>query len=707
MIIGLGVDDVYIVLIAIKKQGGYTKSHWLKAMREVIVPVTMTSLTNASMFAIMNTSDIPAVYLTSQVACYCIIFLYLSVILCFPAFCYLDLKRQQAGRMDILVCLKNANPPISYRKKDVRNTVLYDRFYKPIILNSSEAVRKFVHLCVFAVSFALFAVAAWGISQREVGLGLEDFFPSSNPSYQWATVRTSELASWPININWGALDYMNPDVQMKMIKQFEDVVTSEFVSTPDTKMMWMADFAIWTSRHCTDNFARPEFDKLLCGSDQVFPGDNSTCTGSWTPNKYGLREKVFSDAEDDTCRVNEEGVCRPRDRMHPDDLAELGSDETVFCPVVSGWSSEKWQFCMGQWRNLTNAGFPFVLQDTEATPTECSGVFYKDEPLEWPIPYSRGPLIFSKNLNSHQITLDMLEQTRAFCDDDPELHCWISGIPRDYWSQYDGIYGVLLELAFYATLAGFGIATIFLFGKLTFERHHSTRRIFVGSLAGAALIAITMVMTLVTVVGYSILSGVSLTGFSNMAFILSVGFAVEYSVHIVSRWMRATMSLKNSLDRVHHTMSFLMLPTFMSFVSSTIGVVCLAFTDFDFNIQFFFRPLMIVMIMSYWFGCWFLPVLLVYVDFDFVKLGKPAIAARESGKGSATLSPVAEIETQPAEMPKPPPRTNTSETSPPPSIRYRPSDGSSPTISDSGRESWDTDRLFSPVSRPDPPEVTC
>lgn len=394
--------------------------------------------------------------------------------------------------------------------------------------------------------------------------------------------------------------------------------------------------------------------------------------------------------------------------MHTDDLAELDSDsnEAVFCPVISGWSDDKWQFCMGQWRNLTNADFPFVFEDTEATPTECSGTYYKDERLQWPIPYSRGPLMFSKNLNSHQTTLDMMEQTRSVCDSDPELRCWVSGIPFDYWSQYDGIDVFLVELAGYATLAGFAIATVFLSGKLTFENYHSRRQIFIGSLAGAALIAVTMVMTLVTVVGFSILGGVSLTGFSNMAFILSVGFAVEYSVHIVSRWMRATMSLKTSLDRVHHTMSFLMLPTFMSFISSTIGVACLAFTDFDFNKQFFFRPLMIVMIMSYWFGCWFLPVLLIYVDFDFVKLGKPAITVGESRR--ATLTPVPEIETKPQEMPiRPmpqpaPPTTNSSDMSQPSSVPQHASGESSPTVSDSG---WDIDRHASQVSRPDPPEV--
>lgn len=73
----------------------------------------------------------------------------------------------------------------------------------------------------------------------------------------------------------------------------------------------------------------------------------------------------------------------------------------------------------------------------------------------------------------------------------------------------------------------------------------------------------------------------------------------------------------------------------MSFVSSTIGTICLAFTEFEFNHKYFFRPLMIVMFVSYWFGCWFLPTLLVYLDFDAVKLGPET--SDESGPGAKVL----------------------------------------------------------------------
>jgi predicted exporter len=73
IILGLGVDDVYIVLMALKKQKGYREQNFIKAMKEVAVPVTMTSLVNCSMFAVMNLSD---------VSCYAVLLLCLSVCLC-------------------------------------------------------------------------------------------------------------------------------------------------------------------------------------------------------------------------------------------------------------------------------------------------------------------------------------------------------------------------------------------------------------------------------------------------------------------------------------------------------------------------------------------------------------------------------------------------------------------------------------------------
>ena len=104
-----------------------------------------------------------------------------------------------------------------------------------------------------------------------------------------------------------------------------------------------------------------------------------------------------------------------------------------FCPVIDGWSDDKWIFCLQQWRNITGNDGRFVADRDTATETQCSGVYHNDAEFMWPLPYSYGPTMFSYNLFSHQETLDMMSEVREVCGDDEELHCWLSGIPFDYW----------------------------------------------------------------------------------------------------------------------------------------------------------------------------------------------------------------------------------------------------------------------------------
>lgn len=149
-----------------------------------------------------------------------------------------------------------------------------------------------------------------------------------------------------------AEDYGEPDTQLFLMRQFEKVVETPHIAEHDTKYMWLANFNIWLSRQCTTNFDRDEADVKECGADQVFPGDNSTCSGIWAPNKYDARLKNFADGK--TCVVFEGGVCRPTAQMHPLDLVDLGIDpnnpgdavDASWCPVFEGFSNEKLDFCL-------------------------------------------------------------------------------------------------------------------------------------------------------------------------------------------------------------------------------------------------------------------------------------------------------------------------------------------------------------------------
>ena len=332
-------------------------------------------------FLPQNVSDIPAIYVTAQVADYCIILLYCAIVFCFPAFVYLDMKRQAAGRRDILVCLKNVGPSTDPKTKDFREIWLYDNLYEPLVLGRRN-VRVISHLVIWSIAAGLFATGCYGLTQREVGAGLEDFFPSSSQAGTWATTRTKSLASWPIGMNWGQINYTDPLTQMKMIKQFEQVVATPHVLEVDTKLLWLADFLLWTTRYCAENFDRADFDVLECGRDKVFLNGES-CSATWKRNTYGLRNQAFVDIVTQTanpvCNPLKGGICRSGDRMHLEDLEDI--DEVFperpttykndsFCPTVEGWSDDQWQFCLTQWRNTTGfSGGRFVLEEELGSPS--------------------------------------------------------------------------------------------------------------------------------------------------------------------------------------------------------------------------------------------------------------------------------------------------------------------------------------------------
>lgn len=156
---------------------------------------------------------------------YAVISLYAAIIFCFPAYCYLDMRRQASGKRDIFFCSKASDSIIAEAGKgeDFRAWLLYDKFYEPLMLGD---VRMLTHALVWIAAAALVGIGAYGITEREIGLGLEDFFPESNQASVWATKRTEELASWTIGIRWGELHDLDTDpmVPLKLIKQFEGVV---------------------------------------------------------------------------------------------------------------------------------------------------------------------------------------------------------------------------------------------------------------------------------------------------------------------------------------------------------------------------------------------------------------------------------------------------------------------------------------------------
>merc|ERR1711959_214005 len=90
---------------------GGTPQAFAEAFSNVAVPVTMTSLVNAAMFAIMSfTSDIRAVYQAGYTGLMATVILHLTMLISFSALVFLDSQRRAASRYECLPCWKASTP---------------------------------------------------------------------------------------------------------------------------------------------------------------------------------------------------------------------------------------------------------------------------------------------------------------------------------------------------------------------------------------------------------------------------------------------------------------------------------------------------------------------------------------------------------------------------------------------------------------------
>jgi predicted RND superfamily exporter protein len=195
IIIGIGIDDMFMMALSSQTvEAGRAKQAFAQAFANVAVPITMTSLVNAAMFAIMSfCSDIRAVYHAGYTGLMATVILHLTMLLSFSALVYLDSQRQVAARYDCLPCLKpSAHQEVA---KPALSSFIYAKMYRPAM--TSWVGRSLTLLA----SLALIIAAAVGLADLPIGLDLQDFFPAGTSAGKFAQDRHRYFPSWPVTLN--------------------------------------------------------------------------------------------------------------------------------------------------------------------------------------------------------------------------------------------------------------------------------------------------------------------------------------------------------------------------------------------------------------------------------------------------------------------------------------------------------------------------
>lgn len=393
-------------------------------------------------------------------------------------------------------------------------------------------------------------------------------------------------------MNWKDVDYGDAQVQMKMVHQFERVLGTKYVlDTVDSDYVWTANVAYWA---INESYSLGNCDS----NDVIYEGNcgpvlDPVCSSSWAENVYDL--KLASDG----------GYCH--------DGSDIGMTAgTEYCPVLDGLSDSDFAYCVGLWANRTSASSlispSFNVEDDGFTPKM---------PIEWS--QAAGSVFFAYKLDKTEDYVGLISSTRDKC----KSHCYMSGIPYDYYEQYIGIKLWLTILVMYALLAGLVISTSFIFGEVALDEQYDNQSLgkkLLVSYVAALIITLIAFLSIFCVVGVASFSKVKLCGFSAMSYLMSVGFAVEYSVHVTHRFLTAPRTAQNAADRIAFALDLLSRPMFMAFTSSAVGIFCLLFSTFVFVRVYFFIPLVVVLVVTYFFGVIFLPVFLQYIMCDCLDL---------------------------------------------------------------------------------------
>jgi hypothetical protein len=373
-----------------------------------------------------------------------------------------------------------------------------------------------------------------------------------------------------------------------MLKQFEKATANKRVTDLTTSYVWTAAVAEWSMPATYDLGPCDSSNALTNG--KCGPVLSAACTGSWVENTNNLKLKADG------------GVCQEGTWVAGIDASAVADTTKSYCPVLAFETEAQFATCLSLVFS-TNLLAPLspglALAEDDVTP-------------ELPIKYSRasGSSLYMYDLFDAEAYVEAIEETRKGCDEDAKgPHCWMSGVAFDYWEQYLTIEAWMLQLCAIVCAISFAAASAFFFANF---------RQLAPSVTGGAVVALTSAATLLTVTGFSSLSQVKLCGFSAMACIMSAGFAVEYSVHVVHRFMElqpTSSNLNNTdpLERVLKAMDGLFIPTTMAFLASTVGILFLLGSDFTFVRMYFFTPLITVLFVTYFFGVFSLPVLFVHL----------------------------------------------------------------------------------------------
>ncbi|VIO93291.1 Patched family protein [Brugia malayi] len=598
--LGLGVDDMFLLLHNYKDVHHTVKNNEIGIlMKETGMSVVITSINNIIAFMAGTLLPIPALKSFCSQTAILLTFNMIAIMVIYPAMIALDLRRRRASRRDMGCCcmgnsLRVESLELNMGKQIVGSLSVTGHNVYPgpppslLLKNDDDKEKKWytlggflqyyyipfltlplTKLMVIVTCISVLLISCFGLYQSSLGLELSDVLPEGTPPAAFLRAREKYFSFYPM---FAVLkgSRINFAKQQEQIEQYRlDIAKSRYVIKVNgrpSEEYWLSMMRTWLS----------SIQKHL--DNAIKKGDINAVTGEMKADTKITDEAKI--ARRLVCSYGNKYNCTGRIST-----IKLVNDAGVI-------NADGFYNYLTAWYNIDN--MMYYVSQASFYPVPPSWSFTTHEkvvPPALPPAYSQIPF-YLIDLIDTPVIVKMIREIRSVCDRYTELGLpnFPSGVAFIFWEQYLSLRWNLFIAICVISSAVFIVISVVIFNPWA-----------------AMMVIIVVISMTIELAGFMGATGVKLNPVSAVTLVAAVGIGVEFTVHVVLVYLT---SLGSKDERMAACLNHMFIPVIHGGLSTLLGILMLAFSEFDFIVKYFFIVLSALILIGLINGLVLLPVLL-------------------------------------------------------------------------------------------------
>ncbi|KRZ03809.1 Protein patched -like protein 1 [Trichinella zimbabwensis] len=577
-------------------------------LKETGLSALLTSVNNILAFLVGALLPIPALRSFCIQVALVLLLNAITILTIYPALMTFDLARRKRRLLDVFCCIRAPQPksrlnsraePVSpYEKVNsgqmnknnnsnsvskspvgdnepkkrrchltgitVENFLKY--IYGPLI------TRTPVKIGIVVFNLVLVALSIDGVTKISLGLELTDLIPKHTAPYGFLAAREAYFSFFPFSaVLKGPMDIPH---KQRLIRDYRSAIGEiDYVIRHDgqpSEKYWLSMMTEW-----------------LVSLQQKFDED-------WQKG-YINRSGVISTLVSNDAKLAYKLLCNQGDIL---DCGRVGTTRLIdreglinpdgFYNYLTAWFNlDQMSYYISQanfypqppiWYNTDH-----IRSDTDnkVPPAVCPTVSH--------IPF------FVTNLVDTTSVVDLINKVRSICEEYTAMGLpnFPEGLPFNFWEHYVHLNRNLLLALLMISASVFVIVSLLLFSPWT------------------ALLVVTVVDLMVfELAGFMGMIGLKMNPVSAVTLITAVGIGVEFTVHMSLSFLTA---LGSRDQRVRMAVDHMFVPVLHGGLSTLLGLIMLAFSEFEFIVHYFFLVMSCLILLGIINGLFLFPVLLSWL----------------------------------------------------------------------------------------------